>query len=61
MNKYSMNEHNSVKMYFQALITNNEKWEIPKLFIIWKTLPYISPRDTIFVPKFSMLPVESVF
>ena len=49
------------KVYFQASITNNEKWAIPKLFFAWKILPHIFPRNTTFVPKFSMLPVDSVF
>ena len=32
MNKCTLNEFDSFKMYFQASITNNEKWAIPKLF-----------------------------
>ena len=31
VNKCSLNEYD-LKMYFQASITNNEKWVIPKLF-----------------------------
>ena len=32
MSKCSLNEYDSLKMYVQASITNNEKWAIPKLF-----------------------------
>ena len=32
-NKCSMDKHDSFAMYFQASITNNEKWTIPKVFI----------------------------
>ena len=32
VNKCSMNEYDSFKLYFQALIENDEKWVIPKLF-----------------------------
>ena len=50
------NEYDSFKIYFQESVTNNEKIAIPKVFI----LPHIFPRNTIFVYKFSILPVDSV-
>ena len=51
MNKCSLNEYDNFKMYFQASITNNEKWAISILIFALKTLPHIFPRHHFYPVK----------
>ena len=41
----------ALKMYFQASITTNEKWAIPKLFFAWKNFTAHFPSEHHFRPE----------
>ena len=61
LNKCSMTEYGSLKKCIfkhQSQISKNEQFQN---YSSHKTLPHIVPRNTTFVPKFSMLPDDSIF